>query len=193
MANPTYSPHETAQHVLATISRRNRGRPLTESRLKELWEEVLPELEIEGQNIAWQWLRLRTSVRTIQKNQQRLYDAGNITQRQRDYRISQRVRASVVESARRVVITQSIDDEIRNGGESYARMLHTAADEPDLAHTMLEGKIMPLVEVLQELERFGCQHEYEIVSLRPPRATLGTGYGFESGLEDSIPLPQRRA
>jgi hypothetical protein len=167
-----FSPADEANSILNTIKRRAKGRVLEEKLLSELWQEVVEERGISGINHAWQWLRLRTSIRRINSQQKQLFDAGNLNQRQMAYRIKERVQESVRESARRVVISAALDEEIGAGGEQFARILSTGAEEPDLAHALLEGKILPLTRVLEELSRFGCQHTYEIMRLKPVGARL---------------------
>lgn len=52
------------------------------------------------------------------------------------------------------------------GEEVVARLLATTAEEPDLDHALLEGVWRPLDEVLEDLARPGCQHDYEVKELK---------------------------
>lgn len=133
--------------------------------LKEAWYEVLENfsMPIDREYAVQQWRRLHRSLRRIERQQEVLAEQGNLSKRQMRRRIQLRNNDSIRESARQVVIEQLESNALDSDDLRYARLLHTSADEPDLAHTMLEGKILPLPEVLQEIRRFGCQHEYEIV------------------------------
>jgi hypothetical protein len=168
------SPHDEALRLLGQLRRQAGTHLIDPAVLHNVWQTVISQAQppIAPENIAWQWLRLRQSVIRINAEQRKIAQAGNLSQAGLFRRIMDRVSSSVVESCRRVVIAREYDRASASDEPIFARMLHTAADEPDLAHALLEGKIMPLEQVLDAISRFGCQHEYEIVKMKPISAHL---------------------
>lgn len=74
---------------------------------------------------------------------------------------SQSLAKMSLEQGLRLGILESDRQEFE-GKEVVARLLSTTANEPDLDHALLEGVWRPLDEVLADLARPGCQHDYEI-------------------------------